>query len=51
MATTTAKRITIAFTKEDMKQIETLCNKFGETPSDVLKRALMMFHYLTFNKK
>lgn len=45
----TVKRITLALSKEDLKQLNKLCEEYGETPSEVLKRALTYFYFKTFD--
>ncbi len=46
---TTEKRISLALTKEDMRQIEVLKTFFEENPSQIIKRALILLHYITFH--
>ncbi len=41
---TTVKIISIALTKEDVRILEELTKLFGETPSGVLKRALILLY-------
>lgn len=45
---TTAKRISLALTIEDIRELEILCNFFKENQSQVIKRALILLHYITF---
>jgi hypothetical protein len=47
---TTAKRISIALTKEDVFELESMCDRFGENQTEVIKRALILLHYITFNE-
>lgn len=47
---TTQKRITLALTKEDLRQIDELVKHFGENPSQVIKRALIILSHITFKK-
>lgn len=42
---TTIKRITLNLTKEDMRIIDQMCIRYGETKQDVIKRALIMLYY------
>ena len=44
---TTVKRITLALSKEDLKELEFLNNHFGESASQVMRRALILLHYIT----
>lgn len=41
---TTQKRITIAFTKEQLRELNLLCEHMGETSSMVIHRAVTMLH-------
>lgn len=41
---TTQKRITVSFTKEDIKQLKFLCEKFEETQTAVIKRAIIALY-------
>ncbi len=43
---TTIKRVTIALTKEDLRLLERACTIAGETPSDILKRGLVLINNL-----
>lgn len=45
---TTEKRLTIAFTREQLRELEVLTEKFGESPSAVIHRAILILHYITF---
>lgn len=47
---TTQKRIHLSLTKENLRELDLLCNHFGENKSEVIKRALIILHYITFNK-
>jgi hypothetical protein len=42
---TTEKRITLALTKEDVRQIAELCLLFGESQTQIIKRALILLHH------
>lgn len=48
---TTMKRIHLSLTKEDLRQLETLGSYFEETNSQVIKRALILLHYITFTNR
>lgn len=39
------KRISVALTKEDLRQLNELCASFNESISGVMKRALMFCYY------
>lgn len=41
---TTVKRITLALTKEDILELENLKKLFGDSISQILKRALWTLH-------
>lgn len=41
----TIKRISLCLTKEARRQLDDLCDKCGESPSEVLKRALQLFYF------
>jgi hypothetical protein len=43
--TTTEKRITIAFTKRQLQELNTLCEKMGEPPSAIIHRAITFLYY------
>jgi len=43
--TTTIKRVTLNFTKEDVRMLDQMCMRYGETKQDVIKRALIMLYY------
>lgn len=43
---TTIKRITLNLTKEDMRLLDIACELAGETPSDILKRGLVLIKNL-----
>ncbi len=45
----TKKRMSIALSKEDLRLLNELSHYFEETPSLVIKRALMILFYTTFN--
>lgn len=47
----TTKRISIALTKEDVREIKLLCDFFEETQSAIIKRAIIILHYITFGTK
>ena len=44
MTELTVKRVCIALSSYDKKLLDELCEYLEETPSSVLKRALMIFH-------
>jgi predicted DNA-binding protein len=46
---TTVKRITLALSKEDLRQLEMLSAKLGEHQSTIIKRAIADFHSKWFN--
>lgn len=46
----TIKRIHLALTKEDLKQLEELMDRLGESKSEVIKRALILLHYINFSE-
>lgn len=48
---TTRKRITLSLTKEMMRELKMLCDFFEETPTDIIKRAIILQHYITFHEK
>lgn len=48
--TTTVKRVSFALTKEDLRELEKLSTHFEETPSQVIRRALILLNYVTFLK-
>lgn len=48
---TTKKRITITLTKEELRELTKLGLKFAENPSQVIKRALTILNYITFNQR
>ena len=48
---TTIKNMTIALTKEDLKIIEFLMKEYGETQTNVIKRALSFLKFYLENKK
>lgn len=45
--TSTKKRIHVALTKENLRQLESLMSHFGESRSEVMKRALTGLHLET----
>jgi hypothetical protein len=47
---TTKKRITMALTKHDTKQIELLKKYYGENQTDVIKKAVNELCYKLFSK-
>ena len=47
---TTKKRITLALTKNDLKQIESLKKEFGENQTDIIKKAIDELYRNVFNK-
>jgi Arc/MetJ-type ribon-helix-helix transcriptional regulator len=48
---TTAKRTTIRLTKEDLRKLDLLIEKFGECPSQVIRRALNKLYDITFKEE
>ena len=48
---TTSKRIHLALTEQDVKEIELLKEHFNETTSQVMKRALILLSYITFTQQ
>jgi hypothetical protein len=42
---TTEKRLTIAFTKEQLRELEKLVEKYGESPSAIIHRAITFLYY------
>lgn len=48
---TIVKQTSLAFTQGELDQIDDLRKEFGENYSQVLKRALILLHYITFNDK
>jgi hypothetical protein len=48
--TTTIKRTSLALTKEDIRIIETLCKHYGETQTDVIKRAIVFLEFMLSSK-
>jgi len=48
MGKTTVKRRSFCFTQETQRQIDELCERFGENASQVMIRAISGMHYLTF---
>ena len=47
---TTVKRISIALTKEDLRELGLLCEFFEDIQSNVIKRALTTLYALTLNQ-
>lgn len=41
---TTEKRLTIAFTREQLRELDALCKHMGETRSMIVHRAVTMLH-------
>jgi Ribbon-helix-helix protein, copG family len=48
---TTQKRTTIALTKQDLRELDELAQYFGENTSGVIRRAVILLHYITFTSK
>lgn len=48
--TTTIKRTQFALNKEDIRELEALSKHFGETHSAVIRRALILLNYITFQR-
>ncbi len=46
--TTINKRYTINLTKEDVRSLDELMAHFEENSTQVIKRALILTHYITF---
>lgn len=44
---TTVKRISLCLTQESHRQVEDLINRFGETQSQIIVRAIQLLHYST----
>jgi len=47
----TKKRMSLALTKEDLREIDLLCKLFEENPSQVIRRAITLLHYINFHNK
>lgn len=47
----TKKRITLALTKGDIQAMEDLKRHYGEDVSTIYRRAIMLFHYVSFLPK
>jgi hypothetical protein len=47
---TTEKRLTISFTREQLRELKALQDKFGETPSDIIHRSVALLYYINFLK-
>ncbi len=45
---TSVKTISVRLTKSDVRQIDEMVEYFGETRSEVIKRALILLHYIFF---
>ncbi len=45
MRTKTIKRTSFCLTAESSRQMDDICKKFGETPTQVITRALDRLHY------
>lgn len=43
--TTTVKRRSLCLTKETIRQLDDLVDRFGENPSQVMVRALQLLHF------
>lgn len=48
---TTEKRITLALTKEQLKELDELSNKFRESPSSIIHRAISLLYYIKIESK
>lgn len=46
---TVQERYHLGLTRADVAQLSALMAHFGETRSQVFKRALILLHYITFN--
>jgi len=44
----TITRVSIGLTKEDVRVLDILCDKLGESKSTVIKRGMNMLHSSTF---
>lgn len=44
---TTEKRLTIAFTREQLRELNKLCDHMGETPSMIIHRGLALLYHDT----
>jgi hypothetical protein len=44
----TEKRVSFALSKEDSKELDKLSSHLGEGYSAVIRRALILLHYVTF---
>lgn len=47
---TTIKRITLALTKEDLRQLDELSKMFEEDISKIIKRGIILLYYLSIDK-
>ncbi len=45
--TSTVKRVHLSLSKEDLAELKLLCEHFGESQSMVIRRALILLHYIT----
>jgi hypothetical protein len=45
MGKTTFRRTSFCLTQESQRQLDELCAKFGENPSQVITRALQLIHF------
>lgn len=48
---TTEKRITIALTKEQLRELDALSKELGESPSVVIHRAISFLYYFRMTPK
>ena len=46
----TIRRISVGVTKENLRQLDTMCEEFGESKSQVVKRALTILFYISKNQ-
>jgi hypothetical protein len=42
---TTEKRLTVAFSREQLQELKELCETMQERPSSIIHRAITMLHY------
>lgn len=45
MSKTTVRRTSFCLTQETERQLDELCHRFGENPSQVMTRALQLIHF------
>lgn len=50
MMAKTIRRVCFCVSKETSNQLAQMCEEYGENQSQVIKRALTLLHYITFNK-